>query len=150
MAIGDVAVFDQFKEDLGAKLHDLNTDDMYYCLNTAALSPTEALSDPRYGTGGGTNLTTTEVSGGNVTAGGSNLAPTDAWTRAGATVTFDLNDVSITQAGANPTNARWLVVYNFTDTGKRAPLYLDLGADVDLSAGDFTVTWNVSGVFTLA
>jgi hypothetical protein len=150
MAIGDVAVYDQFKEDVGGKLHDLNTDDMYYCLNSSTLTPTEALSDPRYGTGGGTNLTTTEVSGGNVTAGGSNIAPADAWTRSGATCTFDLNDISITQNGTNPTNARWLNVYNFTDTGKRAPLFLDLGADVDLSAGDFTVTWNASGVFTLA
>jgi len=150
MAQGDVVLYNQFKEDLGGKLHDLNTDDVYYCFNTSSLSAAATLADPRYGTGGTTNLTSTETSGGNVTAGGANIAPTDAWNRSTGTCTFDLNNVSITQDTANPTAARWFNFYNFTDTGKRALGFLDLGSDTNMTTGDFSITWNASGVFTLA
>ena len=158
MAQGEIKVFHQFKEDVGGKLHDLNTDDMYYVLNTSTLNSgtwgtMDALSDPRYGTGGGTNLTTTECTAttGNYSAGGANIAPTDAWARSAGTCTFTLSTITITQdTSLNPTDARFLNVYNWTDTGKRAVVALDLGAVTDMTTGDFSVTWNGSGVFTLA
>jgi hypothetical protein len=148
VAAGTVTVFDQFLEDLGKKIHNLDTDTFNFALvdSTTALAATTA--DPRWGTGGTTNLSTNEVSGGNATAGGSDI--TSTYTLSGGTATFDGQDVSIPQSASNPTTARYGVIYNNTDTGKRAIAFVDLGAVTDLTAGDFTVTWNASGIFTLS
>jgi hypothetical protein len=68
----------------------------------------------------------------------------------GGAAVFDADDPpSIAQDPANPTNARWAPVYNDTDPGKRCVGYLDLGADIDLSAGTFSITWNANGVYSL-
>lgn len=153
MASGDITVYAQAKLDIGDKLHNLSGDDFYFALVNSTTTPTETISDPRWGAGGGTNLSTDEVTaGGNYAAGGVNVSTTitDNWSLSTATCTFDVDDVSISQHASNPTNARWGHIYNNTDAGKRAIAFLDLGSVRDLTTGDFTVTWNASGVFTLA
>ena len=153
MAKGDVTVFAQYKLDMGDKLHNNSGDTFKIGLVTSVTAPTETISDPRWGTGGGTNFLTTEVTpGGNYTTGGPSLSVTitDNWTLSTATAKFDGDDVSILQNGSNPTNARWGIIYNDTDAGKRGVAFIDLGSDTDLSAGDFTITWDAAGIFTLA
>jgi len=39
---------------------------------------------------------------------------------------------------------------NNTDDGKDALCYVDLGGPVDMTAGDLTITWNGSGLMTIA
>lgn len=149
MASGDLTVFAQLKLDYGDKLHNLSTDTYKLGLVTSVTTPTETTADPRWGAGGTTNFATNEVTpGGNYSAGGNTIGASDHWTLTSATVTFDGDDITILQNASNPTNARWGILYNDTDAGKRAVLFLDLGTDRDLSAGDFTVTWNASGLFT--
>lgn len=150
MAQGDVTIFDQFWEDKGDKLHDMSGDVFKLGLITSAATPASTTADARWGAGGTTNFSTNQVTpGGNYSTGGPSMSVTitDNWTRSVGTVKFDVDDVSILQNGSNPTNARWGIIYNDTDTGKRCVGFLDLGADVDLSAGDFSVAWNASGVF---
>lgn len=150
MAQGDIVVFAQFKQGMGAKLHDLSADGIKLGLVTNVVTPTETTSDPRWGSGGSTNLSTNQVTpGGNYSSGGPTIGST-TWTLSSITVTLDGADVSITQNASNPTNARWGILYNNTDSGKRAIAFLDLGGVTDLTAGDFSVTWNASGIFTLA
>jgi len=150
MAQGDIVAFAQFKLDVGLEIHQLETDTLKLGLNTSSLTPSETLSDPRWGSGGGTNLTSTQVSaGGNYSSGGPTIA-NNTWTLNSATVTLDGDNISITQDGANPNNARWGSIYNDTAAGKQAIGYLDLGGTTDLTAGDFSVTWNASGLLTLA
>lgn len=153
MAQGDVVVFDQFVEDLGDKIHNLSGDTFYFALTNGTTTLAATTADPRWGTGGTTDLSAEEASPttGNYPAGGINVSTTitDNWTRSGGIGTFDVDDVSITQNANNPTNARYGVIYNSTDIGKRCILFLDLGSTTDLSAGDFTVTWNASGLFTI-
>ena len=156
MAQGDNILFNKFVEDIGDKLHDLSDDTFKFALIKSAanggIDPTATTADPRWGAGGSTDLSASEVTpGGNYVTGGVSLSAviTDNWTISANVATFDGDDVSISQNASNPTNARWGVVYNDTDTGKRALGYIDLGADSDLSGGDFTVTWNASGIFTL-
>lgn len=149
MAAGDIAFFEQFYVDVQEGLHDLENDTIKLGLvtSTATLAVTD--SDPRWGAGGGTNVSTNEVSaGGNYSAGGATMANPTV-TLASNKGQFDADDVSITQDGSNPTNARRGVIYNDTDAGKRAIGIVDLGADIDLSAGDFSVAWNASGISTL-
>lgn len=154
MAQGDITIFNEFKEDLGLKIHDLETDAFNYGLIKSAanggIDPTAATTDPRWGAGGTTNLLSSEVTpGGNYTTGGPSIAnPT--YTETSGTATFDGDNISILQNGSNPTNARWAIIYNSTSAGKEAVGFEDLGGDIDLSAGDFSNTWNASGIVTLA
>lgn len=152
MAVGDVVVFAAAKEKMGDGALALSTGPFHIGLITSAATPTETATDPRWGSGGTTNYSSNEVTpGGNYSAGGPQLdvTITDNWSLSGATATFDLDDVSISQHASNPTNARWGIIYQ-NDANDYAIAYVDLGSDRDLSGGNFTITWNASGLFTLA
>lgn len=150
MAVGDITFFEQFYVDVQEGLHDLENDTIKLGLVTASVTPTASTSDPRWGSGGSTNLSSSQVTpGGNYTTGGPTIANPSVTLSSNAGV-FDGDDVSISQDGSNPSGARWGIIYNDSDTGKRAIGFLDLGAAIDLSAGDFSVTWNASGISSLA
>ena len=152
MASGDFTVFSQAKIDLGNKIHNLGSggDVLKFGLATNVVTPTEADAAPHWAGTGTTNYATNQVTpGGNYSTGGPTLT-TQVFNASGANAKFDVDDVSITQNASNPTNARWAVLYNSTDANKRALGFLDLGSVRDLSGGNFTVTWNASGVFTLS
>jgi len=149
MAAGDVVFYEQFYVDVQEGIHNLETDAIKLGLVTSTYTPTAADADPRWGAGGTTNTSTNEVTaGGNYTAGGVAIG-NNSVTLTGGDGVFDGDDVTITQNVSNPTDARWGVIYNDTAAGKQAIGYLDLGAVIDLSAGDFTVSWNASGISTL-
>lgn len=152
MAAGDITRFEEataymFDGDFGS------TDSIKLALITAAVVPTAADAVP--GMNAGATTTYTEVTaGGGYTAGGETL---DTWTNmiteAAGTMTFDDTGASVvwTQNASSPTNARYAIIYNSSDTGlERATHFIDLGATVDLTAGDLTVTWNASGIMTAA
>lgn len=148
MASGDVVFVAAAKEQLGQKIHDMDSDTFKLALITSSTTPTETTALPHFGGTGTTDWSTNEVSaGGNYTAGGVTLTSA-SWTLSTATVTWDFADVSILQHASNPTNARWGIIYNNTDANKRVLAYVDLGSDRDLSGGDFSIT--IGSVLTLA
>lgn len=73
-------------------------------------------------------------------------------TEASGTMTFDDTDASVVwaQGGGNSTTCRWAVAFNTTQVGNNALFFVDLGANRDLTAGSITITWNASGIFTIA
>ena len=149
MAQGDVTLFNEFKEDVGQKIHNLSSDTFKVGLVTNAVTPAAGTSDPRWGAGGTTNLSTSQVTpGGNYSAGGPALA-SSTYSETAGTATFDAADVSIAQDAANPNNARWAIIYNDTSAGKEAVAFLDLGGVTDLTAGNLAVTWSANGIFSL-
>jgi len=151
MAQGDITVFNQFIEDMGTKIHDLNGDTIKLGLVTSTVTPTAATSDGRWGAGGSTNFSTNEVTpGGNYATGGADVVNT--YSQTSGTGTFDASDTAmdITSDPSNPTNVRWGIFYNDTSAGKEAIAFLDFGADTDLTAGDLDITVNASGLFTIA
>lgn len=149
MAAGDIVFFDQFLVDVLESLHDLENNTIKLGLITSAVTPSATTADPRWGSGGSTNLSTSQVTpGGNYSSGGPTIGNPTVTLDSGQAV-FDGDDISISQNASNPTNARWGIIYNDTDTGKRALGYVDLGAAIDLSAGDFAINWNASGIMTL-
>lgn len=149
MAAGDVVFFDQFLVDVQEKMHDLETDTIKLGLVTSAVTPSATTADGRWGAGGTTNFSSNQVTpGGNYATGGPAIA-NNAVTLTGGAAVFDGDDISITQNASNPTNARWGIIYNDTDAGKRAIGYVDLGTDINLSTGNFSVTWNASGISSL-
>jgi len=149
MATGDVVFFDQWMVDVQEKVHNLETDTIKVGFTDSTTTPAATTADPRWGAGGTTNLSTDEVTaGGNYSAGGPSAANPSVTLSGGAAV-FDADDISITQNGSNPTNARWGIIYNDTATGKNCIGYVDFGSATDLSAGDFSITWNASGISSM-
>lgn len=149
MAQGDVTVFAQAKLDIGLEGHQLETDVVKLGLVTNSVTPAATTAVPAWGAGGSTNLSSNQVTpGGNYSTGGPTVA-NNTYTLASATTTFDGDNISILQNASNPTNARWGIGWNDTNAIDAALYFLDLGGVTDLSAGDFSVTWNASGIFTL-
>ena len=97
--------------------------------------------------------TYTEVTAaGTYTAGGTSL---NAWgtnaAEAAGTVTWD-STVNPTWAadGSNDVDAWWGLLYNDTDAANAAFAFVELGGPVDMQAVTLTITWNVSGIFSIA
>lgn len=149
MAQGDVVVFDQFMVDMAEKLHDLENDTIKVALITSVVTPSATTSDPRWGAGGGTNLSTNQVTpGGNYVTGGATAA-NPAVTLTGGLAMFDADDVSWAQNASNPTDAEWAIIYNDTDAGKRAIGYVDIGGAFNMTTGALSITWNANGIFRI-
>lgn len=145
MARGDVVVFNEAKAFLlDGGFESTDTIKVAICDNTAAPSASTAsptLSDfTQVGTSG------TYVSGGTSLGDlGTCVSETSG------TMTFDsATNPTWAQDASNDTDAYWGIIYNDTDGSDRAIAYVDLGGPVDMSAGDLTITWNASGIFTIA
>ncbi len=145
MARGDIVIFEEALAYMIAE--DWASTDHFYlaiCDNTA--TPTAATGTPVLG-----NFT--EVTdAGTYTAGGTDLGTLSALvSEAAGTMKFD-SAVNPTwaQDGSSDVDAYWGIIYNYTDEGKDCIAFVDLGGPVDMSGGDLTVTWNASGIFTIA
>ncbi|EFK96686.1 hypothetical protein LDC_1290 [sediment metagenome] len=150
MAQGDVTWFNAAKAKLGLAVINLETDVLKLGLVTSSVTPTASTADPCWGAGGTTNLSSYEVTpGGNYSAGGPTVA-NNTFAESGGTATLDADNTSIAQSGSNPTNARWGILYSDTSTNNDALAFVDLGGVTDLSSGGFSITWNASGIMTLA
>ena len=149
MAAGDVTVFDEAK----AYMIDggwASADDIRVALITATTAPTAADATPAL-------LDYTEC-----TAGGNYVAVTattgelldslaNCVTEAAGTMTFDDTGATVSwaQHASNPTDARYALIVNGDQTGQGIA-FMDLGAVIDMTAGALTITWNASGIFTIA
>lgn len=147
MAVGDITLFDEAKAymlDGGWESSD--------SIKIALVTSTPAASDAVPSMGGGTTNYTDVTAGGNYVAGGETLDTlANCITESNGTVTFDDTGASVTWArhASNPTNARYAIVYNDTDSSNRAIGFIDLGAVIDMSAGDLTLTWASTGLFRI-
>jgi hypothetical protein len=144
MARGELVVF----EEAMAKMLDgdwASTDHFYcaICDNTA--TPAASTATPVIGD-------FTEVgTAGTYVAGGTDLGTlADLVTEAAGVVTIDsATNPTWAQGASNDNDAYWAVIYNYTNAGKDAFAFVDLGGPVDMTAGDLTVTWNASGFTTI-
>lgn len=144
MATGDVTVFDEAKAymiDGGwAAADDIKCAILDNTVTPAAGDTTPALADY------------TEVgAAGSYTAGGTSLGNLGtAVTEAAGVMTFDsATNPSWAQNASNDVDAWWGLIYNDTQVGDPAIAFVELGGPVDMSAGDLTITWNASGIFTI-
>ena len=148
MAQGDVVFFNQFLEDEGNGVHNLDSDTIKLGLTDGSTTPTASTADPRWGAAGTTDFSAEEVTpGGNYSTGGIDVTAT--FSETGGTATLDgTTNPSWTQNASNPTDATYGILYNSTAAGKNAIAYVDLGGAFDMTTGDLTVTWNASGIGT--
>lgn len=147
--------FNPFAQDIGRKVHNLNSDTIKLALFTAATAPTSA--DGTYADNSGFTLNSsgsTEVAGGNgYTANGTTLAST-AYSQSSGTATLSCTGSATTWTASSAGFAlRYVVCYNITagSSGARPVIgYWDYGSTVTLNSGDtFSVTL-ASGVLTIA
>jgi len=144
MATGDLTVFDEAKLALLNGTHDSDTNTMKVALIDNTAAPTAGDTTPAWG-----DYSANEVSGTNYTAGGETM--TVSLTEAAGTVTFDFTtNPTWTQHASGFTDAYWAIIYDDTATSDEAIAFVEMGGPVSLVSGDVSITWNDSGVFTLA
>lgn len=145
MARGDFTVFDEAK----AKMLDgdwASTDHFYCAICDDTTTPAAADETPVIGDYTQVGDAGTYVDNGTDLGTLSTLV-----TEAAGTMKFDsATNPTWAKNANNDADAYWAIIYNFTDAGKDAVGFLDLGGPVDMSAGDLTITWNASGIFTIA
>lgn len=93
----------------------------------------------------------TEVgTGGTYVAGGESLGDLQTCvTQTGTTMKFDsATNPTWAQDPGNDSDAYWGLVYHVASG--IAICFVELGGPVDMKAGDLTITWHGSGIFTIA
>jgi len=146
MARGDVTVFEEAKAyiiDGGWEA----ADEIWVGIVTDVCVASDAA--PAYSAGGTTNYTPIATAG-NYAAGGELLDTLgNMVTEAGGVMTFDDTGASVTwaQDGANPQDGDHAVIYH--KTSGLCIAMIDLDGPIDMQAGDLTITWNGSGIFTI-
>jgi hypothetical protein len=96
--------------------------------------------------------TITEITGTGYTAGGAaltaNSTRTPGYDSASNTVKLDADDVTWSNSSIS---AAYALIYTDTGTAATSPLwgYIDFGQTFTSSAGDFKITWDAAGIFTL-
>lgn len=129
--------YDQFVEDLGLGVHNLNTDTLKIALtNTLPVPGTHAV-----------RADITEIAAGNGYVSGGNVVASNAYSQSGGTGSLTGTDVVFTASGGNINQFRYAVLYNDTPTGPVDPLigYWDNGSAVDLTDGSsFTVDFGAT------
>lgn len=144
MATGDLIVFEEAKEYLLDGGFEA-ADDIKVAIIDNTVTPTAAFATPALADFTEVGTAGTYVTGG-ISIGNLGAAVTEA----AGVMTFDsATNPTWAQNGSNDVDAWWGIVYNDTDGGDRAIAFVELGGPVDMSAGDLTITWNASGLFTI-
>lgn len=145
MSVGQTHVTAQFVDNSAqASLASLWGTNVIKAALVTGITPAIGDSDPRWGAGGGTNYSTSEVAaGGNYTAGGFTLTGTTTTLSSPNTNLNATSPITWAANAANPTNAQWVIFYDSTDAGKRVFGFMDLGGTVSLVPG---LQINLNGV----
>lgn len=152
MARGDLTMFEEFVNYLGNALYNFeNGGDAFKLalVDSTASVPTAATPTPMWG-----DFSGNEVSGSGYTANGETLA-SQSYNEASGTATFDAADVTWSQASGGTsgfTSAYYAILYDDTVASPVDPAvcFVDMGGPVNNNDGDVTVSWNASGIFTVA
>jgi hypothetical protein len=133
-----ITFLNALKNDLALDLDDTTADRFKVMLVTSSYTPD-------FGTHDFKADVTNEVSGTGYDAGGKSLTSVTL-TQSGGTITFDAADVTWT---SSTITARGAVIYDDSLTDDPLIAYIDFGADKSSSSGDFVLSFNASGIFTL-
>lgn len=142
-------LFDQTRIDLLSGVHNLASggDSIRVATLSSATTPSQSMAAPHFGGTGTTDLSTNQVTGGDIAAGGKTLA--NQTVSGDPNTLFNADDVVIASNGANPNNVRHLIYYNDTDANKRAIGYVSYTTDQDLSSGSNTID-HTNGIFQVS
>ena len=142
-------LFDQARADVLAGVHNLSSggNTIKVAFISSATTPSQSDAAPHFGGTGTTDLSTNEVTGGDISAGGKTLANQSA--SGDPNTLFNADDVAIANNASNPSNVRHLIYYNDTDANKRCLGFVTYGSDQDLSSGSNTID-HTNGIFQIS
>jgi hypothetical protein len=148
--LGTLVLFEEFSKYIADGSHDMNSDTFKVMLIDNTLVATASLATPD-------SSDFTEVTGTGYTAGGEALTTPNLAEVGGVTTFDDTGAVSVGwfQNGAGPQDIYQAILYNVTHSGSNdAIAFVDMTTDggttpADLQAGDVTITWGASGIFTI-
>ena len=139
----------KFIEHMGDDTMDMDTDtfDIILMNSTHAFSSANTLK---------TDIDGNEIPSGNGYTQGAKTLASIAWSETGGTTTFDAADITWSASGGDiPTSGDCTdaVIYDETATQVTDALMCSVDFDGAQTAGngtDFKITWNGSGIFTIA
>ena len=119
---------------------DFDTDTIKVALLTSSYTPNQDTHDYF------NDVSSNEVTGTGYTSGGITLASKTATYDSGTNVIV-LDAADVTWSSSTIT-ARYAVVYDSTGTASTSPLigYVDFGSDQSSTNGNFTITWDSTGI----
>lgn len=124
--------FNCFVQDVGDKLHNLNSDSLFVMLTNVAPVATNTVYS---------SLTDLSTANG-YTAGGTVVGST-AYSQTGGLATLSGSNVVFTATGGSIGPFRYVAIYNSTASGKNLIGWWDYGSSVTLASGE-TFTVNLS------
>lgn len=133
--------FRQFVEDIGVKVHNLDTDTLKLMLvNSAPANTNEVKGD------------LTEISAGNGYSAGGMTLDNCTYSQTTGTASLVIDDEVLTASGGTIGPFRYVVLYNDTPSSPADPLiaWWDYGSSITLADGETFTTDFASTVFTLA
>jgi hypothetical protein len=119
---------------------DFDTDTIKVALLSSSYTPDQDVHDYL------NDVSTYEVSGTGYTAGGNTLASkTATYDSANNVIVLDAAD---TTWASSTITARYAVIYDSTGTASTSALigYVDFGSDQSSTNGNFTITWDSTGI----
>ena len=147
------ALFSQFKLDTQKGNHNMSstTAGTFKCALLSAVGTMTALNVSKYSDLAGVSATEVSSSGTGYTTGGADIS-------AGMTVTQSSGTITVTSStnpswGSATFSAVGAIILDtvFTITGSASLVaYLDFGGTKTVTSGTFTITWNASGIYTIA
>jgi len=146
MATGDIKWFPTALLDLGNKLHNLSSDTLKLGIVTTATVPALSTAIPHWGGTGTTNFATNQVGTGGGYTGPITLASV-TWTNVSNVPTLRATDVTIPQNASGFSNGAYGIIYNDTDTNKRAIAWIELSSTgvASIVTGSLTIDFQGAG-----
>lgn len=147
MAAGTIKWFAQGLLDLGNKIHNLSSDTLKLGIVTTGTVPAVDTAAPHWGGTGTTNFASTQVATAGTSYTGPKTLASVAWTNVSNVPTLRATDITMAQDASGFTNGAYGIIYNDTDTNKRALGYVELssGGSLSLVAGSVTIDWGGAG-----
>lgn len=150
MATGTFLLFQEFAAQVAKKLMNISvTDVIKLGLVDSTLTPLVTVSTPTWST---YNSNEVDSVAGGYAADGLTISYSSItrFVEAAGVATYDAEDIVIAQdASSGFTNAYWGILYDSTAAASSAIGFLEMGGPVSEVAGQITITWGASGVFTL-
>lgn len=147
MATGTMKWFAQGLLDLGNKQHNLSSDVLKIGIVTTATVPSLSTAAPHWGGTGTTNFATNQVGTGGTQYTGPKTLASVTWGLVSNVPTLRAADIAMTIDASGFTNGAYGIIYNDTDTNKRALGFLELSAAGTLSlvTSAVTIDWGGAG-----
>ena len=144
MAQGTVKWFAQGLMDIMNKLHDWDTDTIKLGIVTTATVPAIDTAAPHWGGTGTTNFATNQVGTGGTSYTGPQTIGSKSTTLVTGGVELRAGNISLAQDASGFTTGAYGIIYNDTDTNKRALGYIELSSAgaASLVAGPVAIDWN--------